>query len=70
MTTNHPIPKPLSHWRHNKGRYFLVLTVANLYGFDGGYPPIVPMVVCQGDDGNTWTLPLSEWHQSFTEVIA
>lgn len=66
MTTNHPIPKPLSHWRHRRGGIYLVYDVANQPAKDADKFPLI--VIYQDYKGQTWARPLSEWHQSFTEV--
>lgn len=52
-------------WRHRNGIVYEVLLVANLASTRPEYPVTV---VYQGQNGNIWSRPLSDWHRSFVLV--
>ena len=55
-----------SLWQHHNGNHYRVLHIAN-HASDrpDQYPK---MVVYQGENGNVWARPLSDWHRSMTLV--
>ena len=57
------VPEPDTHWVHRNGNVYEVLHIANHASDRPEYPKLV---VYQGDNGNVWARPLSDWHRSFT----
>lgn len=55
---------PKSRWKHRNGNVYTVLFIANHASEnEERYPKTV---VYQGENGNIWSRPLSDWHRSMT----
>ena len=53
-----------SRWQHHNGNIYTVLHIANhASDHEDRYPKTV---VYQGENGNVWSRPLSDWHRSMT----
>lgn len=59
------IPDVGSTWTHTNGNIYKVVTIANK---DTEYPDKYPVtVVYAGENGKTWSRPLSDWGRSMTK---
>ncbi len=60
------VPGINTRWKHTNGNLYTVLLVTNL-GSDRPEKFPVTVVYC-GDNGTTWSRPLSKWHGSFVAI--
>lgn len=54
-----------SHWLHYSGRTYTIILLANLESTNPRYPVTV---VYQGENGNIWSRPASDWNRSMTKM--
>lgn len=59
------IPRINSKWRHRNGIKYEVICISNLESKNFKY---APQVIYQGENGNVWSRPLSDWNRSFTKI--
>ncbi len=55
-------PAVLSRWKYKIGMEYTVICVTNTAVSRGNHEP---QVVYQGDNGNIWSRPLSDWYVNF-----
>jgi hypothetical protein len=52
-----------SRWKHTNGNIYTVIMFTNM---DSENEKYVPTVVYQGENGKTWSRPISDWKRSMT----
>lgn len=60
-------PERGSVWEHRNGSVYTVVGFTNLHTQNEEKYPVT--VIYQGDNGRSWSRPLSEWFRSMTEAV-
>lgn len=60
------VPGLGTRWVHTNGNVYTVFLITNLKSDRPEKFPVT--VVYEGQNGNVWSRPLSQWHRSFTQV--